>query len=166
MKKSIKTTLVITAATACFVAILALPGCSTMDKALLTPNDTVTPAITNAATGDVTPAVTNTTYTPNPIAQGTATAIGALPLPWCGTAGAVLGACIAMYANYRNKKLAGALVTGIEAGRQILQTTPEGQRLDGMVKEALINHQEAAGVLNAASKMVNDLTSNTVVAGT
>jgi hypothetical protein len=166
MKKTIGTTLVISLAAASFVAILALPGCSTLDSALLTRHDTIEPAITNVVTGDVTPAVTNTTYTPNPIAQGTASTIGALPLPWCGTAGALLGAGIAMYANFRNKKLAGALVTGIEAGRQILQTTPEGQRLDGMVKEALINHQEAAGVLNAASKMVNDLTSNTVVAGT
>jgi hypothetical protein len=67
-----------------------------------------------------------------------------------------------MYASGRNKKLAAALVTGIEAGRQILQTTSEGQKLDAKFKDMLIAHQEAAGVLNAASTLVNTLTGNTV----
>ena len=177
MKKSILLTSLIIASS---VTLLALSGCSTVDKALLTSTQTVTPAITNAVITEatntdgtitpvaelvVTPPQTNTTFAPNTTVSTGLTILGAVPIPWAGTAAAILAAALSMYASGRNKKLAAALVTGIEAGRQILQTTPEGQKLDAKIKDALIEHQEAAGVLNAASALVNDLTGNTVKQG-
>jgi len=151
MKKQI---LVICAAVACF----AFAGCATVDKALLTA--TVTPAATNAVSGLITPALTN--YAPGAAATVAAQAVSAMPFPFAGTAGIVAGWLLTAYAAYRNRKLSGALVTGIEAARQILQTTPEGQSFDGRLKTLLIEHQEAAGVLNAASRLVNKLTGDTV----
>jgi hypothetical protein len=181
MKKSIiQTSLIIALAIASSVTLLALSGCSTLDRALLTSTQTITPAITNAVIVEntnadgtitpvaelvVTPSQTNTIFAPNTTATTGLTILSAVPVPWCGTAAAILTAALSMYVSGRNKKLAAALVTGIEAGRQILQTTPEGQKLDAKIKDALIAHQEAAGVLNAASQLVNSLTGNTVQQG-
>lgn len=148
-----KTKIIILAAAAAF----SFAGCSALDH--LATVQTVTAATTNAA-GVVTSAITN--YGANPIALDAAQTVSALPFPFAGTAGIALGWALTAYAAFRNRKLATALVTGIEAGRQILQTTPEGQKLDAKVKDALIAHQDAAGVLNAASSLVNSLTGNTV----
>ena len=139
-------------------AVFAFAGCSTVEHALLSAN--VTPGVTNAATGVVGLPVTN--YAPNPVASAAAQTVAAMPFPFAGTAGVALGWMLTAYAAIKNRKLASALVSGIEAGRQILQTTPEGKALDSQVKDALISHQEAAGVLNAASALVNQLTGNTV----
>lgn len=136
----------------------AVTGCGTIQRALLT--ETVSPVVTNAVSGDVSGGVTN--YAPNPVAVATAQTVAALPFPFAGTAGIALGWLITAYASIKNKRLASALVTGIDAGRQILQTTPEGQRLDAKFKDMLIQHQDAAGVLNEASKLVNKLTGDTV----
>jgi hypothetical protein len=151
MKKQI---LIICAAVACF----AFAGCATVDKSLLTA--TVAPAATNAVSGAITPAVTN--YAPNAAATVTAQAVSAMPFPFAGTAGIAAGWLLTAYAAWRNRKLASALVTGIDAGRQILQSTPEGQKLDAKFKDLLIQHQDAAGVLDAAASLVNKLTGDTV----
>jgi hypothetical protein len=137
--------------------LFAFSGCTELDK--IATVKTVTAATTNAA-GVVTAATTN--YAASPLALGAATTVAALPFPFAGTAGIALGWALTAYAAFRNRKLATALVTGIEAGRQILQTTPEGQKLDAKFKDVLIQHQDAAGVLNSASKLVNQYTSDTV----
>ena len=62
----------------------------------------------------------------------------------------------------RNKKALSAVVLGVEAGRKILQETPEGQKLDAQLKDALIHYQEVAGVLNKVSGIVNNITGDTV----
>ena len=84
--------------------------------------------------------------------------ISGLPFPWAGTAGVILGWLATAYVALRNRKVAVAMVQGIEAGRVILQTTPEGKVLDEKVRRALMDHQEMAGVLNAASSLVNAYT--------
>lgn len=142
----------------CLLIALAFSGCATVDRAILTA--TVTPAATNAVSGVITSAVTN--YAPNAAATVAAQAVAAMPFPFAGTAGIAAGWLLTAYAAYRNRKLAGALVTGIEAGRVILQTTPEGQQFDSKFRRMLIEHQDAAGVLNAAGRLVNTLTGNTV----
>ena len=160
-----------------FIIAFCSAGCSAVESSLLKSHSTVTPAVTNAVevvatdasgalvtnvTLHVTPAVTNVVYEPTPIAQAGAAAIGALPFPGAGTAAIVGGWLLTALAAWRNKKLSVALVKGIDAGRQILQTTPEGQRLDAKFKDALIENQEIAGVLNAASSLVNNYTGDTV----
>lgn len=113
-------------------------------------------------TYDYAPEQTATNLVANPSVQGITQIVGAAPFPFAGTASIALGFLYSAYAAIRNKKLNVALVQGIEAGRQVLQTTPEGQSLDKKVKDLLISHQEAAGVLNEASKLVNEYTHNTV----
>ena len=160
------------------VSVVAFVGCSAIDKTLLTATPTITPAVTNqvvhvvADTNGVIiatnveqviiPSFTNTTYAPAPVATATAGIVGALPFPGAGVVGIALGWLLTAYAAIRNRKLAVALVTGIDAGRTILQTTPEGQKLDAKFKDALIQHQEVSGVLQAASKLVNAYTGDTV----
>jgi hypothetical protein len=122
---------------------------------------TVTPPQTNMVFV-VTPAVTNQVLAPNSSIQAGIQAAGALPFPFAGLGAIVLGWLYTAYAAFRNKKVSTALVTGIEAGRQILQSTPQGQALDAKFKDALIQHQDVAGVLNEVSAMVNSLTADTV----
>ncbi len=114
----------------------------------------------------ITPASTNMELAPNPIVQAGISTGGnvasGMGLPFAGAGAIALGWLYTGYANLRNKKITAALVTGIEAGRQILQTTPEGQALDAKIKDALIQHQQVAGVLNEVSTLVNNLTDNTV----
>jgi hypothetical protein len=161
------------------IAIFAA-GCSTMEHALLTPSQTVTPAVTNIvavvstnAAGVVstnlaqviTPAVINTTYAPSTLAQGTLKFLEALPIPGAAPAAIFGGWALSAFAGWKSRQkgaLSVALVKGIEAGRQILQSTPEGQRLDQKFKDVLIDNQEVAGVLNAAGKLVNQYTGDTV----
>jgi hypothetical protein len=144
------------------LALFLGAGCATVDKALFTPTSVVTPASTNAVTGAITPPSTNTTYTANPMALAATQGIAAAPFPFAGTVGIGLGWLLTGIAAIRSKKLSVALVQGIEAGRQILQTTPEGQKLDAKFKDALIANQDAAGVLNAAASLVNQYTGDTV----
>ena len=147
---------------ACLALTLTLSSCGTLDKALLTQQTTVTPPSTNAVTGVVTPGSTNVTLIPKPNLVADTNLVSSLPIPYAVPAGLGLGWLLQAYCFVRQKKLSTALVTGIEAGRKILQQTPEGQALDAKVKDALIEHQDIAGVLNAASAMVNSLTANTV----
>lgn len=145
-------------------------------------NEVVYPAQTNLVTGVVAPPVTNviilphvrpvyappvttTNLVPNPVVESVIASAGALPIPWAGTAAAVVGWLYTAYANFRNKKLSKALVEGIEAGRKILTATPEGQKVDQKVKDALMDAQMIRGVLNEASKLVNELTDKTVPRG-
>jgi len=102
-----------------------------------------------------------TNYVVRPEVLGTAQAVGGVPLPWAGLAGAALGWLATLYANVRNKKLATALVQGIEEGRQVILAAPGGAELDNKIRDALIRHQELAGVLNAASRIVNEYTGDT-----
>lgn len=145
------------------VALLSV-GCSQLDSALI--REQVTPGQTITSTNAVghvelitLPPVTNYTVAP---AVGTVTAIaGALPIPWAGTIASILGLGASLYVGARRKKLTVALVEGIEAGRTLLQASPEGRALDAQVKDALIHHQEIAGVLGAAARLVSQYTSNT-----
>ena len=139
----------------------------------------VAAAQTNEVTGEVTPPVFRhevlptvtydyvpPTYVTNLAPrQAVAGAIGltsALPVPGAGTAGLALGFLYSAYAAIRNRKAAKALVLGIEAGRRFLNETPQGRELDAVIRDKLIEHQEAAVVLNEVGKLVNTYTSDTV----
>jgi hypothetical protein len=111
---------------------------------------------------DYAPAVSVTNLAPRAPISAATQAIGALPVPGAGLGAIALGWLYTAYAAFRNKRVAQALVTGIEAGRRALQETPEGQKLDGRIKDALIEHQTVAGVLNEVGKLVNTYTGDTV----
>jgi len=131
--------------------------------------EVVTPVIRQVATPQITYDYAPATYVTNLVEkpliaggiQGVTAIASATGIPWGGLAGIVLAGLYAGYAAIRNKKLSVALTTGIEAGRLVLQTTPEGQALDRMIKSKLIEHQALAGVLNDASKLVNEYTGTT-----
>jgi hypothetical protein len=134
------------------LALAAVTGCSTLDRIYVH-----TPASTNAVTGEVTPG----TMAPNPIIDSAIKGVGALPFPWAGGVALLLGWGYSAYAAVRNKKVAVAVIEGIETGRRILQTTPEGQAYDEKIRRALMEHQSIRGVLAEASKLVNSYTDKT-----
>lgn len=138
------------------------PAGNVMQHVSATTNVVVTPRTVIT----VTPAWFETNLVANTSVEGGISAVGgvagSLGVPGAGLIGIVLGWLYPAYAAFRNKKANIALVTGIEAGRQILQETPEGQKLDARMKDALINHQEVAGVLNLVSGLVNRYTGDTV----
>lgn len=139
----------------------------------------VAAAQTNDVTGEITPAVLKeevtpvityeysppryqTNLVPKAFVAGAIETTSALPFPFAGAAGLVVGFLYSAYAAVRNRKATKALVLGIEAGRKFLNETPEGRKLDAVIKDKLIEHQEAAGVLNEVGKLVNTYTTNTV----
>jgi hypothetical protein len=73
-------------------------------------------------------------------------AAGGLPVPWAGTAALLLGWAYSAFAAFRNKQIAKGLVQSVQVGREFLQATPEGQKLDAAFKEKLVRHQQFAGV--------------------
>lgn len=178
MKKTILETIAFSALiVAVFAALVLFTGCASVEKALYNPQAVVTPAATNITqqvilgpTGEpqtieipvITPAVTNRVLAPSPIVSGVIEGAKALPFPFAGTAALAVGWLYSAWASFRNKKLAGALVDGVEAARQWLQTTPEGKATDAKLVGYLKTHQEAAGVLNAAAALVNARTGDTV----
>jgi hypothetical protein len=108
------------------------------------------------------PPVTVTNLVPRPAVEAGLKAVEGAPFPMAGLAGILLGWAYSAYAAVRNKKTAVAVIQGIEAGRRILQETPEGQVLDKKIKDALIEHQETAGVLHQVTQLVTSYTGNTV----
>lgn len=151
---------------------VAVPAATNPVTGVVTPasiTEIATPTIRQVAAPQITYDYAPTTYITNlvekPLIGGGIQAVtgiaSATGIPWGGLAGIVLAWLYTGYAALRNKKLAVALTTGIEAGRVVLQTTPEGQALDKIIKAKLIEHQELAGVLNDASKLVNQYTNTT-----
>jgi len=157
-------------------AALAFTGCTQIDKALyhagpprvVGTNAVTTPAFTDN-NGVTHPASTNffPVTVPGPLEPNTAiqsgiNLVGALPVPFAGSAAALLGLLYSSYAAIRNKKATVAVVQGVDAFRVWLNGTPEGQKIDGKLLDYLKSHQEAAGVLNAVSQIVNEHTGDTV----
>jgi hypothetical protein len=176
--------------TSLLLSVLLLSGCGAMERTLYTRQVTTQPArivatntvwqtnlvtvatpdgprtntvVLPVVTYDYAPAVTVTNLAPRPEIAGAIQGAGALPLPFAGTAAALLGWLYSAYASARNKRVSVALVNGVEAFRTWSQSTPEGQKADAKLKDFLIQHQEAAGVLNSVAALVNEHTGNTVL---
>lgn len=135
--------------------LLFITGCTQLDKAY---TQKPVPASTNAVTGVVTPA--HVELSDKPLVTGPIELVGSLPIPWAGTAAAVIGGLYALYRNIRNKNALVATVQGVEAFRRTMQT-PDMKPLDDKLKKFLIEHQELGGVLDVVSKVVNDKTVDT-----
>lgn len=136
------------------VTLLAVAGCSTLDKALLTQQPSITPATTNAVTGAVTPPVTNSEYVPKPAIQGAITTAQTytplIPAPY-GTAVdtllALAAAGLGLYARSRNGALASTAAK-LQTANTIVQAVVSGVEAVGHpeTKAAIQNAAVAAGV--------------------
>ena len=99
------------------------------------------------------------TYTPSATAARVASAANFLG-PWGQLAGMVLGGLIGAYGILRSSraaKTAGVLAQVIETGRQVLQSTPQGQTLDQQWKTWMIQHQAEQGVISDVVKLLNQV---------
>ncbi len=133
------------------VLLLLLTSCAGLDNLIMEKEPaTGTNGVVTVFTGEVNPTIKTAT-----------SFLETLPLPWAGVAGTAIGWLATAYTAIRRKKVNIALVTGIEAGRKILNSTAEGKFFDNAIRTKLIEHQEVAGVLNMVSKIVNDYTSFT-----
>ena len=112
--------------------------------------------ITPTITYDYAAPVCVTNLVPSQAIQGGIAATGALPLPGAGAIALGLGWLYSLYASIRNKKVAAGVVMSVERAREFLQTTPEGQALDGKVRDILKQHQESAGIATAVSGLLRD----------
>lgn len=149
-----------------------LPGEPMQTHAILRTNVVVIKAAITNETGVITPAETAVVVTPEIAVQyAPATyvtnlvpraevetgikAAGALPVPWAGTVALGLGWLYSAYASLRNKQVAKALVQSVQVGREFLQSTPEGEKLDAELKRLLARHQEYAGVAREVRSMLD-----------
>lgn len=80
----------------------------------------------------------------------------ALPIPYVGIGAGALAAALAVYRDIRNRNISRALVTGIEAGRELIKAV--NPKLDQQFVETLTAHQDAAGVTGAVDKIVQAVT--------
>jgi hypothetical protein len=71
-----------------------------------------------------------------------------------------LGGLYHGYRQIRNRKVNEALVQGVETARAVLTTTPQGQAVDAQFVKWLMEHQKEAGVFNAVSALVDQLSDN------
>lgn len=72
-------------------------------------------------------------------------------------AAALVGGAFGLWGMLRSRKsskMASTLIQVIETGRQILQTTPQGQKLDDRWKTWMIQHQAEQGIINEVVKLV------------
>ena len=148
------------------------PGEITRTNTVYTTNMVVVEASkTNAATGEVSapvlkqvivPTITYDYAPPTVVTNlvpraGIETLIqggGALPVPFAGTVALGLGWLYSLYASIRNKKIAAGIVQSVQRGREFLQTTPEGQKLDEKFKAILAQHQDSAGIVDEVNKLL------------
>jgi len=110
----------------------------------------------------ITPESYSTNLVNKPMVESGLAITGSLPVPFAGFAGGLLTLIYSIYRMIRNKQALKAVILGIEEGRKLLQTTPELQAVDSKIKDALIKHQELAGVLNTVSSVINSYTGDTV----
>lgn len=138
---------------ALFIVAVAgvITSCATVDRTLY--REQVTPASTNAVTGEVTPARTN--LAPNPNVETGIAVVGAVPTPYTqigAAAAAILYGAYMTFRNNRNKKTATALAKGVDTYRDALSAKD---------KEAftviLKNEQEAVGVRPEVSKILETI---------
>ena len=108
--------------------------------------------------------VTNTeesyTFKPNTNAAAlvsTASKAAGLFGPWGELVGVVLGGIIGGYGLLRSSraaKTAAVLAQVIETGRQVLQSTPQGQAIDDEWKLWMIQHQAEQGVITDVMRLL------------
>ena len=97
------------------------------------------------------------TYTPSAAATQLVTVASGLG-PWCHLASVIIGGLLGAYGLVRSTraaKTAAVLAQVIETGRQVLQSTPQGQALDQQWKAWMIQHQAEQGVIPDVIKLLS-----------
>ena len=77
-----------------------------------------------------------------------------------GIAGTLLSAIFGIWAKLRsntNRKTAAILAQIIEAGRKVMTTTPQGQKVEGEWVKWMSKHQTEAGVVLEVSKLLKQV---------
>lgn len=97
--------------------------------------------------------------------RATASTVGGLAGPFGGLAGALAVGAYHMWASIRNRKVNAALVQGIQTGREILLTTPQGDVAEAKYRTWLMDHQSAAGVIDVVSGLVDKYVDNEAARG-
>lgn len=115
-------------------------------------------------------------YTPgtNAAMVGGIAGTAAAPFGWGGVVGTGMAGLFAAWAAYRNRQnaaraaglgvdyaqsqaTAAALAQIIETGRQVLQTTPQGQAIDAQWKQWMIQHQVETGTIQNVLGLLNNV---------
>ncbi|HYE30971.1 MAG TPA: hypothetical protein VEH27_06075 [Methylomirabilota bacterium] len=86
--------------------------------------------------------------------------VGALPIPYAGTATAFLGWLYTAYRARKNKQTNIALLASVQAVRDWLNTTPEGERTDEKVKQILIEQQTVRGAVTEVKRLLDKYVPN------
>ena len=97
------------------------------------------------------------TYTPSAAATQLVTVASGLG-PWGHLASVIIGGLLGAYGFLRSSraaKTAAVLAQVIETGRQVLQSTPQGQALDQQWKAWMIQHQAEQGVIPDVIKLLS-----------
>ncbi|HEX6827216.1 MAG TPA: hypothetical protein VF077_12935 [Nitrospiraceae bacterium] len=132
--------------------------------------------VTTLQTNTVQVTLTNTTYTlaPNAASKAigdTAGLLTNLGLPGAGglTAG-IIGGIYAAWARRRNAVMAGdlstqtavagSLVQAVETARELMATTPQGQKAKDAYTKWLMAHQKEAGLFTAVTGLVDTFSDN------
>jgi hypothetical protein len=131
-----------------------------MEEASTNEDGVVTPARTAAVvTPEVVVQYAPPTYVTNLVPKASIetgiAATGGLPVPWAGTVALGLGWLYSAYASLRNKQVAKAVVQSVQVGREFLQSTPEGVKIDVELKRLLARHQQYLGVADEVRKLLD-----------
>lgn len=142
-------------ASLCVLAVLA-PSCAWVDKTLYvkTTNTVVT---VEGKTNQV------VSIQPNPVVETQIRAVGgAVGGLWgLGPLAALLaGSVYHTYCRVRNRNITGALVQEIETARDVLSTTPQGEKLDAAMVDWLKKHQAEAGIAEAVATLLKTTVHN------
>lgn len=133
---------------------------------------TVQAASTNVLTGEIVPARVRHEITPEieivrgppvwvtnliarPMVQGTIQGAAAVPVPFAGAAALLLGWAYSAYGHFRSRRLAQGLVVSIQAGRRLLNETPEGKILGAQFKAKLQQSQAMQGIAPWVKKLLD-----------
>jgi hypothetical protein len=131
-----------------------------MEEASTNEDGVITPAkMAAVVTPEVTVQYAPPTYVTNLVPRASIEtgiqATGGLPVPWAGTVALGLGWLYSAYASLRNKQVAKAVVQSVQVGREFLQSTPEGVKIDAELKRLLARHQQYAGVAAEVRKLLD-----------
>jgi len=148
--------------------LVLLAGCSVMDKALLRQEITAEVTETEQVTDLGGVLSTNfyystnyfTNYVASPAAEFVAEATNAIP-GWGGLISTILSGGIGIFVALKNKKRLHAAVLATEAGRQILLSMADGDRIDDAFKSAMVEEQEYQGQKEAIGRIVRTITKKT-----
>jgi hypothetical protein len=137
-----------------------------MEEASTNEDGVVTPAkISAVVTPEVVVQYAPPTYVTNLVPKAsmeTGIAVtGGLPVPWAGTVALGLGWLYSAYASLRNKQVAKAVVQSVQVGREFLQSTPEGVKIDAELKRLLARHQQYLGVADEVRKLLDAVPAHT-----